>query len=120
MFLIDITIRFDQACAEILKNDPELLAFSRTHQIRPVTLNNLCREIVKYEKAFKNKAHVIQRDAIIFEVAKMYTTAIKNKRDQDNWSSAKRAQEINKDSLKNDVRQLIREVTPHGTKAITD
>ena len=116
---------FDRACVIAVQANPvlrvheaELLRFARSHERRPLVLKNLAGQLRQVE-TFLGKGDLLRnqkrRAATIEAVAALFMAAIKVKRDQDNWSPARRIQEAHKKSLHDDVAQLIREVPRDGS-----
>lgn len=126
--MIDIALssEFSQACARVAKADPvlepvadDLLKFAAAHERRPIVLHNLARELAGYAKARFAVSKTLEakqndRKRVVEAIAHMFMRAIKEKRDRDLWTEAQKSQARNKDSLKNDVAQFIREVPSHG------
>lgn len=115
MFLFDITREFDAACEGILVYnakvpEPDVLSFVRQHERRPLVLDNLCHQVVLYERKLGAKANVVERNRIINYVAQMFIDAVKLKQQQELWSYCRRLEEERKANRLNDANHLIREV----------
>lgn len=122
---LGLVVAFDKACElacskslDLMPVTAEVLALARDHERRPLVLKNLQQQIAQFERAFRtsgpDKLNEYRR-CIIEEVACMFMQAIKLKRDQDNWSLARRLQETSKESLKQEMASILKDV-PRGTE----
>lgn len=101
MLLFDVTLKFDAAVKVICKRQhvDELVAFCRDHEKRPVVLNNLCEQVLMFEKRFAPHANAKPErlNEIIATVAYQFVRAIKAQRDEQLMSEAAKAEHINPD-----------------------
>ena len=131
MLLFDIAKLFDVACEEVVKVHPdliphasELLAFARSHERRKVCLENVCDQVVKYETGAAKRWRPGQtkrdlkkgRFQLVAACAQLFMLAIKEQRDQQNWSEATKILRVNGDRNKNDMSKILVEVPPDQTR----
>lgn len=117
MILFDVTKKFDFACKEFVKMDPELLPFAEElvrlgleHPNRSRALENVCHQVEVYEHRFRGpRLDIRKRNIIIAQCAQLYMKAIKKHRDQANMSDAARAL-LSRPDPKDEVAHLLKEV----------
>ena len=71
MLLFDVTQKFNTAVKIICKRQhvEELIPFCADHPRRPVMLNNLCNQVVLYERRFKSQSNLKHVNEIMATVA---------------------------------------------------
>lgn len=95
---------------------PEFNSFAKTHEVRPVTVQNLCKEIQTYEKRYHTRSAskaLSDRNLLISQVVGLYLQGIKNRRDWANESQASKDLREKPLKLQQEVAHLIKEV-PDG------
>jgi len=123
MIHFDVVKDFDKACAaacdlirELTPLKEQLVAFANGHERRSLVLNNLCQQVHLAEVHLKQKSPELsrkRRNLVIAATAEMFMKAIKLKRDQDLMTEAQKVFLQRKQSTREEMAQLIREV-PSG------
>lgn len=119
MLLFDVTKNFDLACDAFLKDkDPELLVFVKRHERRRLVLDNLCDQVLEYERKFGGKVKVGGRNQIIATTAAMFIDACREHHKQKQWSEAEKNRQIAKaepfDSMKDVIQDTGGKVYTNG------
>lgn len=95
MLLLDIVGMFDSAVERQLKGQPQadqLIPFIKNHERKPIALRGVCQEILLYEKRFRTRLNVKQRDEIINACVTAFIHLAKKHRDEQNMSEAAKHQ----------------------------
>ncbi len=110
MFLFDITINFDKACASLIPDDPELLRFVKNHERKNLVLNNLCKQVLQVERQLGSKITPGVRNNLILEVARMFVEAAKKAHEKKQMSAA----ELTRQSRKSEPFEEMGEILKDG------
>lgn len=96
MLLFDVTKDFETCCDHILKEKRTERAFIRNHERKVIVLQNLCNQVQVYEKRFRTRLDIRERNKIVAASAQLFVEAALKEHDQKQWSEAKRIGEERK------------------------
>lgn len=120
----DLGKSFDLAIDSVCMRDPqyaalgpEFVAFAKSNEVRPKTLQNLANQVKIYEAKYpkrQGEKALFDRNGLIAATALLYVQAIKMKRDRDTESQAARSVRLKEKDTREEVAKHITEL-PHAS-----
>jgi len=117
MLLFDVTTQFNKQIKELIKN-PEQQKYLLEHERRTLVIDNICNQVLYYEKKYTSKLDLKQRDIVINEAVKMFAHAALEHHKQQQMSQLKRTILENEQNEIQETKKYIESVTESNTKVI--
>jgi hypothetical protein len=110
MLLFDVTAEFDRQLKGFIGHKPNVYQFLKNHERRTLVLNNLCHQVLVYERKFKTKLDRHQRNKIIGEAVKIFCHVALKQRHQQLMSDIQRHQVAQGNEAQNQTKDEMKEI----------
>lgn len=111
MFLFDISCEFDRQIKDILKDRPNVCRFALNHERKKGAIEATCNQVLIYERKYRTKINVDQRNQIVRAAVKVFLGAALAKKREELMSDAALSAEQRKFQARRDAEANLVPVT---------